>query len=221
MPTLRESIHAAVGEFSDTIQSLAMAKAVALSDLIEKHVGPTDVRTLVLGYEVGDPDGDTGHDVHAESVAQVSELIDNLREAESDLSDIDDALTDESDDTTLVAVRRLVREREEAKRAAGNAVFDIAKLKDERARLQSTLGMFASVIKSGEPWSLTCQNAYNEAMGRPKLTEDDCLDCGGTKAHWRWSIDRQEWTRDDPKPKPTASVSDGREWHDYSQGLRP
>lgn len=45
--------------------------------------------------------------------------------------------------------------------------------------------------------------------------------CSTCKKHWRWSIDRQEWMRDDPKPKPAASVSDGREWHDYSQGLRP
>ena len=52
--------------------------------------------------------------------------MERANNAEGDLSDIDDALTDETDDTTVVAVRRLVRECEEAKREASNAAFDIA-----------------------------------------------------------------------------------------------
>ena len=139
MHPLTQAITDAVTEFSNNHQSLRQLMVNTLVVIVEGKVGPLfadlkahDVRALVLRYEVGDPDGDTGHDVHAESVKQVEELLDYLREAESELSDIDDALTDESDDTRVVAVRRLVRECEEAKREASNAAFDIAKLKQER-----------------------------------------------------------------------------------------
>lgn len=34
------------------------------------------------------------------------------------------------------------------------------------ADLKRCLGFFASVIKSGEPWTETCQQEYDKAMGR-------------------------------------------------------
>lgn len=100
MPSpLQHAIHAAVGEFSDTVQSLLMAKAVTLRGMIEKHIAP---------------------------------LLEQAEEDAAALSDIDDRLPDEGDDTAAIAVGRLVRERDEAVRVAKNAEYDIGKLKEER-----------------------------------------------------------------------------------------
>ncbi len=55
------------------------------------------------------------------------------------------------------AVSALIKERDELSE-------QITELIEQRARLQSTLGFFASVIKSGEPWSETCQKAYDEGI---------------------------------------------------------
>lgn len=66
--------------------------------------------------------------------------------------------------------------RQEATRLSGalNAMFDElqsalrtpenAALQEQNARLQRCLGFFASAIKSGEGWSLTCEREYRAAI---------------------------------------------------------
>jgi hypothetical protein len=39
---------------------------------------------------------------------------------------------------------------------------------DELKRMRGCIGFFASVIKSGEPWTATCQREYDNALGRAK-----------------------------------------------------
>ena len=46
-------------------------------------------------------------------------------------------------------------------------------LKAERDRLQGTLVFFASVIKSGEPWTDKCERAYLKAMSGKEGKDDE------------------------------------------------
>ena len=44
---------------------------------------------------------------------------------------------------------------------------DVDKMQTDLAYAREAVGFFASVIKSGEPWTSTCQQALDRAMGRP------------------------------------------------------
>ena len=46
----------------------------------------------------------------------------------------------------------------------------IADLERQLAEARRCLGFFASVIKSGEPWTNTCQREYDKALGLRALT---------------------------------------------------
>ena len=51
----------------------------------------------------------------------------------------------------------------------GDEYTDLLKLKPENDALRECLGFFASVIKSGEPWTFACQEKYDTLLGeRPK-----------------------------------------------------
>lgn len=56
---------------------------------------------------------------------------------------------------------------------AEQRTIDHDQLKEQNLRLRECLGFFASVIKSGEPWTQTCQEAYDKALadGEPKCEE--------------------------------------------------
>ncbi len=54
-----------------------------------------DLRKIVLRYEIGDPDGDTGHDVCPATLAEVEDAISNAHQAAEDLEIERDALRGE------------------------------------------------------------------------------------------------------------------------------
>jgi hypothetical protein len=73
---------------------------------------------------------------------------------------------------TLANVRRLLGERDTELQHCAYLRVDLDELNtilNERdatiARLRETVGFFASVIKSGEPWTETCQRRYDAARG--------------------------------------------------------
>ena len=48
------------------------------------------------------------------------------------------------------------------------AHYEIIRLREENARLRNCIRFFASVIKSGEEWSETCQQKYAPLFRREK-----------------------------------------------------
>ena len=75
------------------------------------------------------------------------------------------------DDNTQLRQRcaELERELKEAKnRVCGDELYRDSKpyfdLQMENARLRTSLGFFMSVIKSGEPWTETCEEMRRKAL---------------------------------------------------------
>jgi len=48
---------------------------------------------------------------------------------------------------------------------ADRHIKTIAELRHEISQLQRTIAFFASVIKSGEPWTEQCQHDYDRVVG--------------------------------------------------------
>ncbi len=46
-------------------------------------------------------------------------------------------------------------------------IATVEQLHDEWAKLRRCLGFFASVIKSGESWTATCEREYRDARNMP------------------------------------------------------
>ena len=44
------------------------------------------------------------------------------------------------------------------------AIAEILQLRSKVYRMQTALGFFSSVIKSGEPWTETCEREYRAAL---------------------------------------------------------
>lgn len=90
------------------------------------------------------------------SGAEAMPYVANLIESEINIRNDEIAALKETNAATL---RALVACREVAHGYAEKA----DRLDDEIAALKSCLAFFASVIKSGEPWTETCQKQYDEA----------------------------------------------------------
>jgi hypothetical protein len=78
-----------------------------------------------------------------------------------------------------------IAENEKAERMAAVLAERIKDYRAENERLRECLGFFASVIKSGEQWSGSCEREYRAALTGIRV-EESALSAGSATYNERW-----------------------------------
>jgi hypothetical protein len=127
----------------------------------------------------------------AEWRAKDAALVEAVEEVTIDWKAIaqahNDSLVERIEENRVLRDRdgELRAENEKAERIAAVLAERIKDYRAENERLRECLGFFASVIKSGEQWSGSCEREYRAALTGIRV-EESALSAGSATYNERW-----------------------------------